>query len=43
MRRRRSMSKSLPAVWFASATGTDMAGKFAESRFAIDRGTFLTV
>ena len=40
-RRRRSMSRSLPAVSFASASGMAMAGKFAASRFAIDRRTFL--
>ncbi len=39
MRRSRSTSKSLPAVWFGSATGMDMAGSFVESRFAIDRRT----
>src|SRR6266403_317014 len=40
-RRRRSMSRSLPAVSFASASGMAMAGKFAASRFAIDRKTYL--
>src|SRR6266550_5708655 len=40
-RRRRSILRSLPAVSFASASGTAMAGKFAASRFAIDRRTFL--
>src|SRR5712671_2627266 len=40
-RRRRSMSRSLPAVWFASASGMAMAGKFAGSRFATDRRTVL--
>ena len=39
--RRRSMSRSLPAVSFASGSGTAMAGKFAASRFAIDRRAFL--
>src|SRR5713101_9722917 len=39
-RRRRSMSRSLRAVSFASASGMAMAGKFAGSRFAIDRRTF---
>ncbi len=43
MRRSRSTSKSLPAVWFGSATGMDMAGNFVESRFAIDRRTFRAV
>src|ERR1700733_14689004 len=37
MRRRRSTSKSLPAVWWASASGMDMTGDIAGSRFAIDR------
>src|SRR6266849_10084908 len=40
-RRRRSILRSLPAVSFASASGTAMAGKFAASRFAIDRRAFL--
>jgi len=39
MRLSRSTSKSLPVVWFGSATGMDMAGNFVESRFAIDRRT----
>src|ERR1700687_1853200 len=37
MRLHRSTSKNPFADWFASATGTDMAGNFAGSRFAIDR------
>jgi hypothetical protein len=32
-----STSKSQPVAWFASDTGMDMAGNFAESRSAIDR------
>src|SRR5260370_26330102 len=35
-----SMSRSLSAVSFASASGMAMAGKFAASRFAIDRRNF---
>jgi hypothetical protein len=35
------MSRSLPAVSFASASGMAMAGKFAGSRFATDRRTVL--
>jgi hypothetical protein len=34
------MSRNLPAVSFASGSGMAMAGKFAASRFAIDRRTF---
>src|SRR5258706_15942693 len=43
LRTRRFTSKSLPAVWFGSATGMDMAGNFVESRLAIDRRTFRAV
>ena len=39
-RRRRSMSKSLPAGSFASVIGTAMTGVSAASRFAIDRSNF---
>ena len=31
------ISTSQPVAWFASDTGMDMAGNFAESRSAIDR------